>query len=150
MKTSNKFKVAVLICTLFAMVVGCAGDKDVVIKATAEMVAEEIGYAVAQANPDLLPKVEAYYDTMQAYYNGEEFDLLSIAMEDGIKIILEKYVGDAQTSARIASKVKRLMALSGFEPSLVVPGADKLRELAPEYIMSVTDAFIGGMKMAAL
>ena len=144
-----KRAIAVLMVLAMALMAGCAGSNQAVTKTAAEMVAEEIGVAVAQNNPDLAERVELYYGTIQTYYEDGDFDLLSIALEDGLTILCAKYVGDPLTAARIKSKVRRLRELSGLEQGMDIPGAEKLRGLAPEYIMDVVEAFVGGVRMVS-
>lgn len=145
----NKFKLVFAICMVLMMAVACSSiDENKLAATAAEMLAEEIGFAVADNNPELADKALAYYETLQGYYNDENFDLLAIAVEDGISILCAKYIPEPSTAMRVKSKIVRLMELSGLEASTDIPGAEKLQELAPEYVMSIVDAFMGGVKMA--
>lgn len=143
MKRFNLF----LIIALSLIVAACATNSAVV-KTSAEMIAEEIGIAVAKNNPGLLPQVKKYAAEMHALKDAGDAENLSILANYGINYILQKYTGDDLTSKRIASNVRRLMELSGFDPSqLVTPEADEIATLAMDYIMGVVDAFVGGMEM---
>lgn len=139
------------ICFVFAALCfnGCANQQsDLVAKTAAEMLAEEIGIAVAQNNPDLIKDVLPYYDTMKEIYEQGDSENLSIMVNYGIEFILNKYVGDDLTSKRIRSKVERLMLMSGFDTGeLVTPEAQEIAKLAMDYTMGVVDAFVGGMQM---
>lgn len=129
---------------------GCAGH-DVVTLTAYEMIAEEIGIAVAQNNADgdFPGWVEAYEEQMQSFYDEGDTHLVIQSLKIGIDYLLKTYSGDDLTSRRIASKIMRLLRMSGLEEKLEMPADDALVQLDPEYIMDVVRAFVGGVKMVS-
>lgn len=147
-KTLIGVLVAMIFCMAALMYYGCAGH-DIVTRTAAEMIAEEIGIAVAQNNADgdFPGWVEAYEEQMQSFYDEGDTQLVIQSLKIGIDYLLKTYSGDDLTSRRIASKIMRLLKMSGLEEKLDMPSDDELIQLDTEYIMDVVTAFVGGVRM---
>lgn len=127
---------------------GCAGH-DAVTRTAAEMIDEEIGIAVAGNNMDgdFADQVDGYYLQMQELAESGSRQAVIQGLKIGIEYLLSAYTGDNLTSRRIASKVIRLLELSGLDGDLEVPADNELLQLDPDYIMDVVAAFVGGVRM---
>lgn len=130
------------------LLAGCAGvPQQVVLQTAAEMLAEEVGIAMAADNPNLVDKVVPYYATMRDLYETGDAVNLTVMTQYGVEYLMLKYAGDDLAGRRIASKVMRLMAMSGLQPSVEIPSIDAFGRLAPDYIIGVAGAFVAGMQM---
>lgn len=134
---------------LFFLITSCTiTDKNIINKTVDEMIAEEIGIAVAQKNPDMINQVEPYYKTMFNVYEQGDNENLAILIHIGLEYILQKYAGDNLDIMRIKSKIIRLMTLSNLDTSILdIPDLKEFKDIDPEYIISITNAFLGGMRM---